>query len=166
MRIGVLSDTHNNLHNTRLALEALRAAGAERLIHCGDITTPEIVLLFAGWEVAFVLGNNDYDRAGLSAAARSIGARPPQAIQVIHAPQATIAAAHGHHYADVFRLLASRKYTYVCLGHSHRRRDEVRQGYGVRVINPGALGGSKPQTRSVCLLDTATNRVEFIEFGE
>lgn len=167
MKIGVLSDTHNDLHATQIALAALRAHGAERLIHCGDITTPEVVLLFAGWEVTFVLGNNDYDRAGLGAAAAQIGARAPQPTAILETPDATIAATHGHHYSEVFRLMASRRYAYVCVGHLHERRDEVRAGYGgVRLINPGALGGSKPQTRSVCLLDTSADRVEFIEFAD
>ena len=65
MKIGILSDTHNNEHNTRLVLDLMRMHRVERLIHCGDITSPHIVALFEGWQVDFVRG-----------AARSKGGKP------------------------------------------------------------------------------------------
>jgi len=60
----------------------------------------------------------------------------------------------------------SGRFTFICHGHTHERRDEVRSAYGVRLINPGALGGSRPQARSVCILDPASDDLEFIEFPE
>jgi tetratricopeptide (TPR) repeat protein len=59
MRIGILSDTHDHIENTRQALEILRREGVERLFHCGDVTSPEVVALFEGWDVLFVRGNMD-----------------------------------------------------------------------------------------------------------
>lgn len=45
MQIGLLSDTHNSHDNTRAALDVFRARGVTRLIHCGDVTSPETLLL-------------------------------------------------------------------------------------------------------------------------
>ena len=43
MRVGILSDTHDQVARTQSAITQLLAAGAEVLIHCGDITVPEVV---------------------------------------------------------------------------------------------------------------------------
>ena len=43
MRIGILSDTHDQIARTTRAVVLLRAEGAEALVHCGDLTGPEIV---------------------------------------------------------------------------------------------------------------------------
>lgn len=166
MLIGIMSDTHNNAKNTQVALATFRERGVKKLIHCGDITTPEIVRLFAGWDVTFVFGNMDLSKQTLIETAKGVGVRIPQQWQVVELENMTIAVTHGHQHDVFFRLLTSRKYAVICHGHTHERLNEVRTGYSVRVINPGALGGSKPQTRSVCILDTEAGDVEFVEFPE
>jgi putative phosphoesterase len=164
VKIGILSDTHNFQKNTEAALAVLRARGINTVIHCGDITSPEIVHLFAGWDVTFVLGNMDSSHTGLIDATRRIGAPPPKRSQEIEVAGKWIAACHGHDHSLLFRLMISGKYAYVCHGHTHKRRDEYRSDYNVRLINPGALGGSQSQTRSIGILDVRADRVEFVEF--
>ncbi len=166
MKIGILSDTHNNAHNTAVALAAFRERGVSRIIHCGDITTPDIVLLFAGWQVTFVLGNMDYSKIDLIEAAKRIGAMPPAHSRVIEVNGKVIGVTHGHDHALLHRMMMSGKYSYLCHGHTHYRSDEFRSAYCVRLINPGAVGGNHPQARSVCVLDIATDTLEFIEFPD
>lgn len=164
MKIGILSDTHNFQKNTQHALAVLRERDIHTVIHCGDITTPEIVSLFAGFDVRFVFGNMDSNRNDLIDAARWIGVPPPQLSREIEVAGKWIAACHGNDHSTLFRLTISGKYSYVCHGHTHERRNEFRSAYSVRLINPGALGGSQPQTRSFCILDVLKDEVEFIEF--
>ena len=164
MKIGILSDTHNHAHNTTVVLNALRERGVARVIHCGDITTPAIVFLFAGWQVTFVLGNMDHARSDLADAARSIGAAPPAASRVVEVDGKLIGVTHGHDYALLHSMIMSGKYSYICHGHTHHRLDEFRSPYSVRLINPGAVGGNHPQSRSVCVLDASADTIEFIEF--
>jgi putative phosphoesterase len=164
--IGILSDTHNHQHNTQRALAVLRERGVDTVIHCGDITTPEIVELFAGFDVRLVFGNMDTNRNDLIDAARWIGAMPPQYSREIEVAGKLIAACHGNDHGLLYRLMIGGKYSYVCHGHTHERRNEFRSAYSVRLINPGALGGSQPQTRSICLLDVVNDGVEFVEFPE
>jgi putative phosphoesterase len=163
VKIGIVSDTHNAEHNTRAALAVLRDRGIDRLIHCGAITTPEIVYLFSGFEVAFVFGNMDNGRTDLVDAARQIGVQPPKLVQEVEIAGKTIAACHGSDHSVLYRLMMGGRYPYVCHGHTHERRNEFRSAYSVRLICPGALGGSQPQTRSFCILDVIADTVEFVE---
>jgi putative phosphoesterase len=163
VKIGILSDTHNNTRNTQAALEIFRQNGITKLIHCGDITTGSMIQLFMGWDVAFVLGNMDLHRDELIAATKYIGVMPPQHSREVEVDGRLIGVTHGHDQNQLYRLIISSKYLYVCHGHTHERRNEFQSAYGVRVINPGALGGNRPQARSVCILDTAADEVQFIE---
>jgi putative phosphoesterase len=164
--IGILSDTHNSQKNTQTALAVLRERSIHTVIHCGDITTPRIVELFAGFDVRFVFGNMDTNRNDLIDAARWIGAMPPQYNREIEVAGKLIAVCHGHDRGLLYRLMIGGKYAYVCHGHTHERYNELHSAFGLRLINPGALGGSRSQTRSICILDVANDSVEFIEFPE
>ena len=61
MQIGLISDTHDRLERTQAAVELLAAAGAQVLIHCGDLTEPDIVHVCGRFSSYFVFGNNDGD---------------------------------------------------------------------------------------------------------
>ena len=61
MRIGIVSDTHNNLRNVREIVALFNDAGVEQVIHTGDITQAKTLDAFAGLCVPMcgVYGNND-----------------------------------------------------------------------------------------------------------
>lgn len=163
MQIGLLSDTHDALDNTRAALDVFRDRGVKRLIHCGDLTSSETLLLFAGWDVTLALGNMDRG-VELADVARRIGLAPPQRMWELDFDGVRIGVTHGDDMNLLYRMMFSGRFTFICHGHTHERRSEHRGAYEVRLINPGALGGSCPQARSIALLDTVTKDVEFIEF--
>src|SRR5436190_21905019 len=98
MRIGILSDTHDQLVLTRRAVELLVREGAEALIHCGDLTGPEIVRACARLPCTFALGNHDADNApALERAIAEAGGTcvaPPSAITEFAGKR--IAVLHGH----------------------------------------------------------------------
>jgi len=48
VRIGVVSDTHNNLKNVRRIVELFNAADVERVIHTGDISQAKTLDVLAG----------------------------------------------------------------------------------------------------------------------
>ena len=70
MRIGVVSDTHNNLKNVRRIVELFNAAGVDRVIHTGDITQAKTIEVFSQLDAPMsgVFGNNDQERTSLDAA--------------------------------------------------------------------------------------------------
>ena len=50
MRIGVVSDTHNNLRNTRRIVELFNTARVDAVVHTGDVTQPKTLDVLAGLE--------------------------------------------------------------------------------------------------------------------
>src|SRR4051794_40796528 len=68
MLIGIISDTHDRVQRTERAVAALVDAGAEALIHCGDLTGPEVVAACGLLPSYYVFGNNDFHKQGLRAA--------------------------------------------------------------------------------------------------
>jgi uncharacterized protein len=158
MRLGVLSDTHNQLVRTRLAIALLQEQGAEALIHCGDVTGPEVVAVCAALPSHFVFGNNDADN--IPALRRAIDKAGAVCLgwggEVTLAGQ-RIAVAHGHLGTDVRRLLADRP-DYLLSGHSHIAGDHW--AGQTRRINPGALHRARVFT--VALIDLDTTEVRFL----
>ena len=159
MLIGILSDTHNEAQITRQALDLLREREVERLIHCGDLTTPEMVALFEAWTVDFVYGNMDRQRGALLDAVNALPHASIGETQMLRFDDQRIAVIHGHQEEQLGNLIND-NYDYVFHGHTHSRRDETIGR--TRVINPGALGGTRRQTRSVCVVDLISGSVEFV----
>ncbi|HEU0144178.1 MAG TPA: metallophosphoesterase family protein, partial [Nitrososphaera sp.] len=66
MKIGLISDTHDNFKTIEAAVRIFREKRIDYVLHAGDITTPEAVEAFAGLKLIGVLGNNDLDKKGLN----------------------------------------------------------------------------------------------------
>lgn len=162
MKIGILSDVHNNVENLKAALKTLDRERVRRVIFCGDLVDPAVASLFAGLEAHFVEGNVEVDPPKIARAVERLG----DGCTFGQAYAATIdgkrvLAVHGHLTARLNEAIHSGLYDYVFHGHTHRRRDE-RIG-AARVINPGALGGKRDETRSFAILDLKRDELRFIE---
>jgi putative phosphoesterase len=165
MKIGILSDTHNNIKNLRAALALFEAEGISTLIHCGDLTGVEIARALEGFRVICVLGNGDVASGEIRATILS--QHPENYVGLDYNGRikgARIAATHGHMPGRVDELIHSGNYDYVFKGHSHRHQEE-RFGH-TRLINPGALGGLHPEDRQVCIVDLDAAKVEFHRIQE
>lgn len=164
MKLGILSDTHNNLDNAVAARDALITAGVQQFLHCGDVTTPKIAKVFREVPIAFVMGNMDGDAGTIRELIADWDTASMSITVTAEFAGKSIAMCHGHYQNVLAQFIHSGEYDYVFHGHSHVRRDE-RVGI-TRVINPGALGGRKPQTRSFCILDLATDELSVVELSE
>jgi len=162
MRLGLISDSHDDKKSLKAALRRLRQAGAERLIHCGDLTSAGTAQLLKGWPLIYVEGNMDREAELVRQALLELD--PANSVGLSyegHIGPARIAVTHGHLESEVERLLATETCDYLLLGHTHRRRDE-RIGR-TRVINPGALGGLQFESRSFGVLDLQTGVLSRLE---
>ncbi len=162
MKVGILSDTHNNLPNLHEALERLRAQGIETVFHLGDITRPETIQEMHGFRVIHLVGNGDY----LSGEIRRVllEMNPENYSGLVWTGElggVSMAATHGHLPGKFDQLVEFGQYAYVLKGHSHRRLDETRAE--TRLLNPGALGGLNPQERSFLILDLDTGEAQFVK---
>ena len=191
MKIVVVSDTHGNRKNLETALDFAYSLEIETALHCGDIGDPICLEPFSRFNGFFALGNVDRDYADLSARIRRMYASnsedapkgrlaPFHEIRLADTP---VALCHGH-TETLSRLIDSGANRIVFHGHTHRRKNELvavggraashdgrsspdktndDDGATVRIINPGALGGVRHQSRSFCIVDGETRHCEFYE---
>jgi putative phosphoesterase len=149
MLLGILSDTHDEVERLGRALALFRDASVGTLLHCGDITHPETVQAFTGWDVHFVFGNCDWDQAGLSAAMAAIGATNHGKWGHVEFEGVNLAFLHGDDGGLMRDLIASKAYAFLFHGHTHVAKDEAVGP--TRVINPGAL--QRAARKSILVLD-------------
>jgi putative phosphoesterase len=161
MRIGILSDTHDQVRRTSRAVRRLADEGAEALIHCGDLTGPDVVYECATLPAHFVFGNNDFDAAGLRRAMAAVGAVCLGWSGQIELAGKRIAVTHGDSSREVRRLAALGP-DYLFFGHSHLAADD-RDG-PTRWVNPGALHRAPAWT--VALLDLATDTLRMLTIDD
>src|SRR3954467_14664827 len=148
--IGILSDTHDRADAMAAGMRALKAAGAEFFIHCGDVGSERVLDLLAGGPAACVWGNPDWDRAGLRRYAEALGIACHGAMADLALGGKRLAIIHGDETRLKRTLLDSRQYDYLLQGHTHVPADE-RVGR-TRLINPGAL--FRTSRKTVATLDT------------
>ncbi|MCS6975966.1 MAG: metallophosphatase family protein [Gemmatales bacterium] len=158
MILGILSDTHDRLHRTAQAVHLLKQAGAEVLVHCGDITTPDIVWVCSELPCYYVFGNNDYEQDRLRLAIRESGGICLEWGGTAALDGKRIGIVHGDRLVEERRCLEE-KPDYLFCGHTHRCRDD-RVG-NTRIINPGAL--SRARVHTVAVLDLHSDRLQFLE---
>jgi hypothetical protein len=162
MKIGILSDTHDNLPNIRRAVELFAQNGVETLLHAGDFCSPFTLAEFAplagrGVRMHAVFGNNDGDRLML--------VRRGEGFCEFHDGFATVELGGRRiammHYPDVAAdLLASGAYDLVIHGHDHKARVE---GGSRKLLNPGTCSGYLAPRATVALVDTADLSIEILE---
>lgn len=159
MLIAIVSDTHDCAPAVAAALGQARRAGAERVLHCGDITRPETVMLFRGWQADFVLGNCDAGQTALRLAMQAIGASCHGEVGELELDGKSLCFLHGHRRGDLFLRQTGNRFDYVVSGHLHDRRDDTVGR--TRCINPGALAASGRET--FALLDPGTDALQFLD---
>jgi putative phosphoesterase len=161
MRIGIVSDTHNNLKNVSRIVELFNAARVERVIHTGDVTQAKTIHAFAGLDAPLwgVFGNNDQERDALEAAIAERGFEwfdPPlqlvwheRRIVVVHDPREFQGVLGAHHDLALH-------------GHTHRHRLE--RDSGPLIFNPGECAGHLDGYNAVGVVDLATLQAELLRF--
>lgn len=165
MQIGIISDTHDNVAATRVAMDRFDERGVDTAIHCGDFVAPPLIpeLDRDGIDVHAVRGNNDGEREGLAAAFESLdGGRLHGRFAELEFDGRRFAVLHGEEKPVVDALASCGEYDYVCYGHWHRR--EERSVGDALVVNPGAQFPTVPREhRTVAIVDTDSDTVEFLE---
>ncbi|MDY7110453.1 MAG: YfcE family phosphodiesterase [Planctomycetota bacterium] len=158
MRIGILGDSHGRIAITARAVEALLEAGAETLIHLGDIEDERVIDELAGHRAHLVFGNCDWDTDALARHAERLGVIVDDPIGRLEVASRRMAFTHGHR-PELMRQALEDGIDYLLHGHTHELRDE-RVG-STRIINPGALFRARRYTAAV--LDPAADALQIID---
>jgi uncharacterized protein len=163
MKVGLLSDTHGRFAIAERAARTLLLAGAKHLVHAGDVGDGVLdALAIVGLPVAFVFGNNDFDRATLRKHAELLGMTCLGEAGTIEVAGKRIAVTHGDVSKLVDAVIGAQSADYLITGHTHVRHDL--QAGTVRRINPGALHRAQPKTAAV--IDLETGVLEWFTISE
>ncbi|MFZ2331299.1 MAG: metallophosphoesterase [Atribacterota bacterium] len=160
MKIGIMSDSHDNLVKIRRAVEIFNKEKISLLFHAGDFVSP-----FTAREIENihcpligVFGNNDGDRLFLLEQFQKIGSIYPEPYKTEIDGKKIIM----FHKDDVISDLArSKQYDLIIYGHTHKidyyKEDKT------TVINPGECGGWLTGKSTVAIFDLADLNVHMIE---
>ena len=161
MRIGVVSDTHNNLKNVGRIVELFNAAGVERVVHTGDITQAKTLDALARLNAPLfgVFGNNDCERESLerAVAAHGFSFREPPFEFTWHGRRIVVV----HDPLDLDSLPQSR-HDLALHGHTHLYRltwTDKRMEF-----NPGECAGHLTGYNAVGVVDLEDMSAELLRF--
>ena len=160
MLLGVVSDTHGHLPNTRAAVQMLESFGISAVLHCGDIGSAAVVPLFSHWPTHFVLGNVDHGptAAELQESIRLAGQTYHGRFGSFELEDVKIALLHGDDGRLLEQTIREEKHQLVCHGHTHVPRwEQIGKSW---VLNPGALYRANRHT--IAIVDLPKLKIEFI----
>ncbi|WP_022670319.1 metallophosphoesterase [Hippea alviniae] len=152
MRIGIISDSHDNIEAIKLVVDLLNKESVDLTIHLGDIVSPFCFDYFDKLNSKFigVFGNNDGEVLFLQQKSEGKLHKPPFEIELDGKEFILM-----HEPFGIDKL--AREYNYVLYGHLHRiDLRETEKGY---IINPGELCGCLTNRRTLVILDTKKNEV-------
>ena len=147
MRLGIVSDSHGHVELTRPAVRMLESLEVERVLHCGDIGSADVVGLFEPWPTDFVFGNCDHDRAALSTAIEAAGQTCHGAFGALEIEGRRIALLHSDDRRLFQQVVHNGEWDLVCYGHSHIAA--IEQHGPTLVVNPGALYRANPHSLAI-----------------
>lgn len=154
-RIGLISDTHDNLDRVRSAVKLFNELPVEQVFHCGDLVAPFVLKEFKPLAVPLlvVLGNCDGDRVALKEVAQQMGF-------AIFDTRAEISIANRKICITHQPLNPIPHCDFYIHGHTHRIRYEP--GSPI-IVNPGEAGGWLTNRSTVATLNIETGEVEFFD---
>ena len=147
MRLGIASDTHGHVELTRQAIRMLESLEVDRVLHCGDIGSAEIVEMFAAWPTDFVFGNCDFNEAALATAIAAAGQTCHYELGKLEIEGCKIALLHSHDRRTFQAVTKSGEWDLVCYGHTHVAK--IEQLGPTLVVNPGAIYRANPHSIAV-----------------
>lgn len=162
MKIGVISDTHDQIDLIRVVVQKLNKEKVDLVIHCGDWVSPFILSSFKDLQAPIkgVFGNNDGDKF------RHLTFRDKHNLDIyyedrflkLECDNRLIAVFHGDYPEIVDALVTCGKYSAVFHGHTHLQVNEMIGN--TLSLNPGSLMKETSQDiqgASFAIYDSRTN---------
>jgi hypothetical protein len=169
MKICIVSDSHDRAPMLAAAVAAAKEAGAQAVIHCGDVIGAMTLrpLIALGLPVHVVHGNNLGDPLALfNLCTASNGLITYHGADInLELAGRKLFATHYPHYG--LGMACTGEYDIVCCGHSHDASVEQQpnvKGGTTWLVNPGSVGGlGAPATW--LLADLASFEFEICRLG-
>ena len=162
MKVGVVSDTHDNLKNCNKIVELFNEAGVDRVIHTGDITQAKTLEIFAGLNASLwgVFGNNDIgERDSLTSAVNQFGFEFIEPPMTLHWLGKKMVVVH-----DPLELSMVNPADYDIILHGHTHRKTIKYDGDQLTFNPGECAGHIAGYNAIGVLDLRELHVEILNF--
>jgi len=175
MKIGVISDVHDNMRSASRVVDYLNKQKIGLLIHCGDWDMPFTMRSYLELKcpIKSVMGNGDPDFQKFKYQLQNLDVLKGLEIEfdeVFHDFEIDgkrVGVFHGNSKNFINLILESQLFDVFCVGHTHKPKVE-KKGKTL-VINPGSLvgyyyelGGEVPITFAI--YDSNSNEAEIVEF--
>mgnify|MGYP001120133295 CR=1 FL=1 len=173
MKIGIISDIHDDIPNLLKSFEILKKQKVSRVFFCGDLVSCFTIDYFRNLKIPVkaVYGNNEGDKDGI------IERIKRNKVDFEYAPKRKLmwdvelegqrlAVFHGHQPEITHSLVHSRLFDYVITGHTHR--SHVKKVKKTLWINPGSVCGVAgldiaPIKPSLAILDLSERKAVIIK---
>jgi uncharacterized protein len=173
MDIGIISDTHDDVSNLKIALSVFNERKVRYVIHAGDYVFPGVVKEFKNLngKLIGVLGNNDGEKLGLLKNFNDIGGELFGEFGTLQLDGLRIAIYHGTDNKLTQAIIASQLYDLVICGHSHIKRDD--KIGNTLVLNPGSahkdfpnIDGIIETDPSIIIFNTLNKTYQFVRLQD
>jgi len=156
-KIGVISDSHDNMEAIKRAVEFFNENDVELVIHAGDIVSPFTADGFKklNCDMLLIYGNNDGDKLYLKERFSNIGEfhSDPYSFE-LYGKKIVVT-----HIPSIVDALTT-KYDIVIYGHTHRK--DLRKEKAL-ILNPGENCGYLTGVKSVALLYPKQMEAKIVE---
>ena len=160
MKIGVISDTHDNLPKIEKAVNLFNRKEVKLVLHAGDFISPFTAneLEKLNCRLVGVFGNNDGEKFLLRARIERIG-EIAEDVKTLELNGRKIIITHKDLLVEP--LARSGMYDLVVYGHTHK--PDIRKVDGTLVVNPGEAGGGLYGRSTVAIVDLEKMEAELVE---
>jgi hypothetical protein len=156
MKVAVIADIHDNLTNLERCLDLCRENNIENIICCGDVTNSETLGYISDhFKGRIMLVRGNMEIYGEQEIANHDNIDYGDRVGYFEVGNKIVGVCHEPFLVD--KILERKDCYIVFYGHTHRPWEETRDG--VRIVNPGTLGGvfSRP---TYAVWDTETGEME------
>ena len=183
MKIGILSDTHDDIDNTNKAIDIFQENDVKAVIHAGDIISPPVITEFyrlteKGVKLFGIFGNNDGEKRGLKNAFEIVGGKLLGDVGKIELDGLKFCIYHGQDLKKKEKIIKSRKFDVFVFGHTHTKYPKGVYTEIINdtiVLNPGTAHSvaktfaSDTQyfgESSIMVFDTTTKQFKFFDLRQ
>ena len=179
MKIGIISDTHDDIENVQEAIQIFNKSKVDYVIHAGDYIFPGVIKEFkkSNAKLIGVLGNNDGEKNGILKSFMDISGELKGELGEVELDGLKFGIYHGTDREVKENITHSKRYDIFICGHTHKREPQrsgmIKDNEDTFVLNPGSahrksvsISGLFDEVGRIMLFDTQTKRYEFVDLSK
>ncbi len=161
MKIGVMSDSHDNVPMVKKAVDLFNAEGCSLVVHAGDYCSPFVITPLEKLKCKWlgVFGNNDGDKKALSMKSNGMIVEHPYRYDLSNIRM--IVTHEIDDVKDLMGMIQRQEVHLLIYGHTHKT--DIKKVETCLVVNPGETGGWTTGRSTVAIIDVDTMTAKEIE---